>query len=81
MIQFFNTCKSTIRTLPELTYDETNVEDVDSALEDHIYDALRYGLMEAPITPRANKLPTFPAYGDPLNLAGDRDNSIVIKHF
>jgi hypothetical protein len=31
--------------LPELVYDDTNVEDVDTDGEDHAYDALSLGLM------------------------------------
>jgi hypothetical protein len=45
MFQAFSTCYQTIRTLPVLTPDPHNPEDVDTALEDHLYDALRYGLM------------------------------------
>lgn len=37
-------CTNTIRTLPELIHDETNVEDVDQSGEDHAYDALAYML-------------------------------------
>lgn len=37
-------CTNLIRTLPELVHDETNVEDVDQAAEDHGPDALRYML-------------------------------------
>ncbi len=40
----FENCKNLVRTLPALTYDQTNVEDVDTDGEDHAYDALRYGL-------------------------------------
>jgi hypothetical protein len=45
MLQIFNNCYQTIRTLPTLLPDQNNPEDVDSAMEDHLYDALRYGLM------------------------------------
>jgi hypothetical protein len=38
-------CENLIRTLPELVYDEVNVEDVDSSGDDHDYDALSLGLM------------------------------------
>jgi len=43
--QITSTCKHLIRTLPMLVYDEHNVEDVDTGMEDHPYDACRYGLM------------------------------------
>lgn len=35
MLQVFNTCRHTIRTIPTLVYDETNVEDINSDGEDH----------------------------------------------
>lgn len=37
-------CENWIRTVPALTFDEHNPEDVDSDEEDHAYDATRYGL-------------------------------------
>ena len=49
----FSTCRHMIRTLPALTYSGVNVEDVDTACEDHLYDALRYVCMKNPIFPRA----------------------------
>ncbi|MDR2784561.1 MAG: terminase family protein [Treponema sp.] len=45
LLQFFDTCVDTIRTLPALTPDRNRPEDVDSKLEDHLADALRYGCM------------------------------------
>jgi hypothetical protein len=46
MFQVFDTCRHTIRTLPVLMPDEHHIEDVESKLqEDHLYDAIRYGLM------------------------------------
>ena len=42
MMYIFNTCKSTIRTLPLMMYDEHKPEDLDTKLEDHIADAIRY---------------------------------------
>ena len=45
----FSTCKNFIRTFPSLVYDTTDVEDVNTAGEDHIYDELRYICMEHPI--------------------------------
>ena len=52
MFQVFDTCKHFIRTIPNLVYDESNVEDIDTTQEDHIYDECRYVLMENPISPR-----------------------------
>lgn len=45
-IVFFRNCKNAIRTIPELIYDEIRPEDVDTSLEDHAYDAVRYGLTD-----------------------------------
>lgn len=50
MFYVFNTNKHFIRTIPALVYDQKHVEDIDSATEDHIYDELRYVLMEYPIS-------------------------------
>lgn len=55
MLYVFSTCKHFIRTVPALCYSETNVEDIDTNAEDHIYDELRYVLMENPIAPRLRK--------------------------
>ena len=45
----FSTCRNFIRSFPSLVYDSTDVEDVNSSGEDHIYDELRYVCMENPI--------------------------------
>jgi hypothetical protein len=47
-IVFFNTCTNTIAQLPILPLDKKNPEDVDTKAEDHLYDALRYGIMSRP---------------------------------
>lgn len=54
MLYVFNTCKHFIRTVPNLVYDQTDVEDIDTDGEDHIYDELRYVCMKNPISPRPN---------------------------
>lgn len=38
-----------IRTLPNLVYSNSRVEDVDTEGEDHLYDVLRYVLMQKPL--------------------------------
>lgn len=40
-----STCTNLTRTLPELVYDETIVEDIDGGAEDHAFDSATYGLM------------------------------------
>ena len=62
----FNTCKNFIRTVPNLVYDETDVEDIDTDGEDHIYDELRYVCMKNPIAPPNLEEKKAKAY-DPLS--------------
>ncbi len=50
-LQVFDTCKDWIRTVPNLAYDPRKPEDVDSDGEDHIYDEMRYFLMQRPVAP------------------------------
>ena len=45
---FFNSCTNTISQLPAIPLDKKNPEDVDTKSEDHLYDALRYGIMSRP---------------------------------
>jgi hypothetical protein len=45
---FFNTCRNLISQLPSLPLSKSNPEDVDTNAEDHLYDALRYGVMSRP---------------------------------
>lgn len=49
MIYFFDTCKDTIRTIPMQQHDSGNVEDLNSSLEDHCSDVVRYVCMTRPI--------------------------------
>ena len=66
MFYVFHTCENFIRTVPNLVYDQTDVEDVDTAGEDHHYDQARYVFMKNPISPRASKAPRLVVY-DPLD--------------
>tara|TARA_R110000772_G_scaffold9834_2_gene32020 strand:- start:663 stop:2207 length:1545 start_codon:yes stop_codon:yes gene_type:complete len=45
---FFSTCTNCIAQIPSLPLDKRNPEDVDTNSEDHLYDALRYGIMTRP---------------------------------
>lgn len=67
MLYVFETCKHFIRTIPELIYDQTDVEDIDTDGEDHIYDECRYVCMVHPINPPKKKSPQRPGY-DPLDI-------------
>lgn len=66
MIYFFSTCKDAIRTIPLMMYDEHKVEDLDSDLEDHACDEVRYFCMMRPIAPRVIETKKKPMH-DPLN--------------
>jgi hypothetical protein len=47
-LRIFSCCTNLIRTLPNLTYDEHDHEDVSGKCEDHAPEALRYGCMSRP---------------------------------
>lgn len=70
MMYIFSNCKDFIRTIPSLPYDLVDVEDIDTAAEDHIYDEVRYMLMAKPIIPRRNMMPQkkLLMLDDPLNM-------------
>lgn len=80
MFYTFSTCKHFIRCIPALMYSETNVEDIDTDLEDHNYDEWRYVCMSRPIGPRINVQPEdvewTPPPEDPLNLTEPEPISI-----
>ena len=44
----FSSCNQLISQLPSIPLDKNNPEDVDTKSEDHLYDALRYGVMTRP---------------------------------
>lgn len=67
MFQVFETCKHFIRTVPNLVYDETDVEDVDTKGEDHHYDQCRYVMMKNHIAARVPQKPKEIPY-DPLDI-------------
>ena len=71
MLYVFTTCRHFIRTVPNLVYDETDVEDIDTDGEDHIYDELRYVCMKNPISPPAAAEPKVRPYS-PLDTEADR---------
>lgn len=67
----FSTCRHFIRTVPSLVYSTVDVEDVDTAGEDHIYDAVRYVLMAHPAPPPLSQGEGARAF-DPLDSGEDR---------
>lgn len=68
MFQVFNTDanKDFIRTIPMLVYSEKKAEDIDTDMEDHIYDEWRYVMQDKKIAPRQNVLEKIDL-DDPLN--------------
>ncbi len=55
----FNTCKAFLRTMPLMMYSGTRPEDLDTKLEDHCPDEVRYLCMSRPVKPlvkRAGKV-------------------------
>ena len=67
MVYFFNTCRDAIRTLPLLSFSETNPEDLDTTAEDHFADSFRYFAMSRPISPEREENGS-PIFSDPLDL-------------
>ena len=78
MFQVFDTCRHFIRTIPNLVYDESRVEDIDTTQEDHIYDECRYVLMENPISPRKTE-PVQPMKDDPLDMDRRKNRTRVMR--
>lgn len=78
MVVVFNNCKHLIRTLPSLTLDNHNLEDVDTSLEDHIYDSFRYGMMSRPMIPKKKEDPKSSILKDKEQKAKKRNHLRVI---
>ena len=51
------------------------MEDIDTDMEDHIYDEWRYMLMERPISPRQTVKDDKDTRDDPLNIYADQKNA------
>ena len=66
--------KRQIRTIPNLVYDESRVEDIDTNGEDHIYDECRYVFMSKPIA-KPRQIERFLPPEDPLDLYAEERNS------
>jgi len=50
LLYIMDNCKNLIRTLPIMQYDKTKPEDLDTKLEDHALDTMRYLCMSRPVT-------------------------------
>lgn len=75
-------CKSLIRTLPIMQYDKTKPEDLDTSLEDHLLDVLRYICMARPITIDIKEVVPNPGkdFWDNFNPHQIRKNKKVINY-
>lgn len=62
----FSNCKAFIRTIPLLIYDKNKPEDLDTSMEDHVADEVRYFCMSRPIQP-LRPVEKKPIIFDPLN--------------
>lgn len=62
----FNNCKAFIRTMPLMMFSETHPEDLDTKLEDHCPDEVRYMCMSRPVSPIVHTEPRQ-IVSDPLN--------------
>lgn len=63
---FFDNCTTARRTLPLMMYSETNPEDLNTKLEDHCPDEIRYMCMSKPVKPIIPKEQRI-VFSDPLN--------------
>lgn len=66
-LYFFESCRQAIRVFPLQMYDEHRAEDLDTAREDHIPDAVRYFCMMRKIKPRKTQNNSQKYKFDPLN--------------
>lgn len=66
MMYVFTNCKHLIRTMPLQMYDEVKVEDLDTDLEDHLIDVVRYCANSRPIVPSIVAKEAKPQMIDPL---------------
>lgn len=75
----FNTCKHVIRTMPLQMFDDKKVEDLDSELEDHLQDTIRYFCQAHRIPPRIVGERYVPI-SDPLNQFDTRQKAIIRRY-
>ncbi|MFW5503225.1 MAG: phage terminase large subunit [Segatella copri] len=78
LMYIFKTCKGFIRTIPLLQYSETDPEDLDTTMEDHIADETRYFCMERPIRP-VDRIEIHKPEYDPLDLWVDPNNTLTYR--
>ena len=69
----FNNCNAFIRTMPLMMYSETHPEDLDTKLEDHCPDEVRYMCMSQPVSPIMHE-DIKPIVSDPLNQFSEKQH-------
>ena len=75
---FFNTCETCRRVIPLMMYSETNAEDINTKLEDHCPDEIRYMCMSRPIKPIIPEEKQV-IFNDPLDQF--KNNKNVIRRY
>ena len=73
---FFKNCETSRRTIPLMMYSETHPEDINTKLEDHCPDEIRYMCMSRPIKPIIAEEKQI-VMSDPLNQFKNSKNVLV----
>ena len=73
---FFKNCETSRRTIPLMMYSETHPEDINTKLEDHCPDEIRYAVMSRPIKPIIAEEKQI-VMSDPLNQFSKNKNVLV----
>jgi hypothetical protein len=73
---FFKNCETSRRTIPLMMYSETHPEDINTKLEDHCPDEIRYAVMSRPIKPIIAEEKQI-VMSDPLNQFNKNKNVLV----
>jgi hypothetical protein len=55
MLYAFTSCTDFWRTVPLMQHDSDRIEDIDTDMEDHVADEVRYGCMSRPWKPASKK--------------------------
>jgi hypothetical protein len=73
---FFKNCETSRRTIPLMMYSDTKPEDIDTKLEDHCVDEIRYMCMSRPVKPIIPDKQEI-IVSDPLNQFKNKKGTIV----
>ena len=73
-IYFFENCKAAIRTIPLMIYDDIKPEDLNTDLEDHACDEIRYMCQRFLVAPEKPCNDVRQLRDDPLDMIRDRKN-------